>query len=212
MATVLQDKGLAAKLLDRLLAGPLGRQIVAEEAAAKLDARKVAAGELARIERDLERALPGLNAKVDQAAGKLREAEAALQAARRAYQTAERERAGAVYSATRAADRQRSILTELAPASINAFLAEARDADRTALLRARQRVGGYQATVGNGFTKPAYGPLPDDYRRASQQMLDDLAKARADAEALKLVALSDSEIELALASIRAGLFESATTA
>jgi hypothetical protein len=180
-----------------------------------LTARKAAAAELQRVEAEATAALPKLNAAVDQAAAKLREAQAALESTQRAYQVALCARRNTVSAFDRAADKQRSILIESAPKVIGGFLAELAslsDADRTRLLVARQKVGTYQVSAGNGFTRSAFGPLPDDYRRASEQMLADLARARADAESLRLAALPDPETALALASIRAGLFESATTA
>ncbi len=196
---------LASLVVDRLLSGPLGQQIAAEQAAATLAERSAAAANLASILAEREQSLPDVakanaeaEARVKAAEQALAEATAALGAAANRWRDVE------TTLATR--ERvQRAALEDLAPTSIATFVED--------LHRLRWPSGEGFARLVEARCVPEpvvtmsgekkVGVSAEQRARVSAAVDRKINQAREAARALAYQPLSDEEIDARVAELRA---------
>ena len=194
MVTNLTDK----ELLEDLRSGPAGRKLLKVREERRLAERRDQAGQIAVLEGEHEKALPGLNAAVEAAADKVKAAQEALEKAQEGRRVAEMARSSAASRFDTQRGQLEAKLTASAAPEIDSFLGEiSRDGERVrqrgiSSVPARRNWRGAMEGGGSNF-------------ESVQACLKGLQEARVKAEALHLRALDREELAAEMDRIRGAI-------
>ncbi len=196
MVTELSDK----ELLEDLRSGPVGRKLLKEREERRLTERRDQAGQIAVLEAEHEKALPGLNAAVEAAADKVKAAQMALEEAQEKHRLAYAARSSAVTRFDSQRGQFEGELTASAAPEIDEFLGE--------ISREGERVRKSGLSV-DPARRNALGEMEGGGSNVESvtARLRGVQEARVKAEELKLRALDSEKLAAELDKIRRGIPE-----
>ena len=187
-----------AELLEDLRSGPAGQKMLREREERRLAERRDQAGQIAVLEAEHEKALPGLNAAVEAAADKVKAGQRALEEAQEKHRLAYAARSNVVVRFDSQRGQLEGELTASAAPEIDGFLGEiSRDGERV-------RQQGVSVVAGRRNWRGAMEGGRSNVESVTAR-LRGLQEARVKAEELKLRALDREELAAELDRIRDGI-------
>jgi len=201
-----EDRGLVGRVLDRIIAGPIGKQIVAEAEAERQAERDALVSELRAVEEERDRTMPGLAKEEAAAQAAAVEASKKAIAAQQEYGRRIGEKRSASWRFEHRAAVLKGQLATLAPSSVRALLIDLGRVDRVAMFTARAKPKKMNVRGIDGFAEEKAVITWEEHQRANAEVQTVILEAREEAEGLMHSNLPDVEIAERLAALRVKVF------
>jgi len=196
---------LAERVLRRLTAGPMGRQILAEQQAETMAERKGLVSEVARVQAEREKVIPPADVRVSEALETLKTAHQRLRDSEASYKLAVNDRRSIGVRLDKREQVSRAALRELAPPAIAGFKRDLDAIDTGSFVQRRLDATPTQRLSTDMMGAPVYGLSTEVRERVSAGALAELQTARAAVEELQTCDLNDEAIVAMLAAMRSSL-------